>query len=62
MNILNITNYKSKEFAELFNVSVKTLQRWDREKFLQQTELLLIEDIILMTNIYSTGYVNTKNR
>ena len=34
MNILNITNYKSKEFAELFNVSIKTLQRWDREKIL----------------------------
>ena len=33
MNISNITNYKPKEFAELLNVSVKTLQRWDREKF-----------------------------
>ena len=34
MNISNITNYKPKEFAELLNVSVKTLQRWDREKIL----------------------------
>lgn len=34
MNISNITNYKPKEFAELLNVSVKTLQRWDREKTL----------------------------
>ena len=34
MNISNITNYKPKEFAELFNVTVKTLQRWDREKTL----------------------------
>ena len=32
MNTLNITNYKPKEFAKLLNVSVKTLQRWDREK------------------------------
>lgn len=34
MNIANITNYKPKEFAKLLNVSVKTLQRWDREKTL----------------------------
>ncbi len=34
MNTLNITNYKPKEFAELLNVSVKMLQRWDREKTL----------------------------
>ena len=31
MNTLNITNYKPKDFAELLGVSVKTLQRWDRE-------------------------------
>lgn len=30
----NITNYKPKEFAQLLNVTVKTLQRWDREKIL----------------------------
>ncbi len=30
----NITNYKPKEFSELLNVTVKTLQRWDREKIL----------------------------
>ncbi|WP_293839371.1 IS607 family transposase [uncultured Phascolarctobacterium sp.] len=29
-----MTNYKPKEFAELLNVTVKTLQRWDREKTL----------------------------
>lgn len=34
MNISNITNYKPKEFAELLNVTVKTLQRWYREKTL----------------------------
>ena len=31
MNTSNITNYKPKNFAELLGVSVKTLQRWDRE-------------------------------
>lgn len=30
-----ITNYKPKDFAELLNVSVKTLQRWDREHILE---------------------------
>ena len=30
----HITNYKPKDFAELLNVSVKTLQRWDRDKLL----------------------------
>ena len=30
----HIKNYKPKEFAELLNVSVKTLQRWDRNKIL----------------------------
>lgn len=34
MNTSNITNYKPNEFAELLNVTVKTLQRWDREKTL----------------------------
>ena len=31
MNTSNITNYNPKDFAELLGVSVKTLQRWDRE-------------------------------
>ena len=35
MNISNITHYKPKEVAELLHVSVKTLQRWDREKILR---------------------------
>ena len=30
-----ITNYKPKDFAELVGVSVKTLQRWDREGILK---------------------------
>lgn len=35
MNTSNITNYKPKEFAELLGVSVKTLQRWDRQGILK---------------------------
>lgn len=35
MNTSNIKNYKPKEFAELIGVSVKTLQRWDREGILK---------------------------
>ena len=35
MNTLNVTNYKPKDFAELIGVSVKTLQRWDRENILK---------------------------
>ena len=35
MNTSNITNYKPKDFAELLGVSVKTLQRWDREGILK---------------------------
>ena len=31
MSTSNITNYKPKDFAELLGISVKTLQRWDRE-------------------------------
>lgn len=34
INTNNITNYKPSEFAKLLNVSVKTLQRWDRNKIL----------------------------
>ena len=35
MNTLSITNYKPKDFAELLGISVKTLQRWDREGILK---------------------------
>ena len=40
MNTSNITNYKPKEFAELLGVSVKTLQRWDREGILKANRTL----------------------
>ena len=35
MDTSNITNYKPKDFAELLGVSVKTLQRWDRDGILK---------------------------
>ena len=35
MNTSNITNYKPKDFAELLGVSVKTLQRWDRDAIIK---------------------------
>ena len=35
MNTSNITYYKPKDFAELLGVSVKTLQRWDRDGILK---------------------------
>ena len=35
MNTKNITNYKPKDFADLLGVSVKTLQRWDRDSILK---------------------------
>ena len=54
MNTSNITNYKPKDFAELLGVSVKTLQRWDRDGILKQIVLQLTEDIILMINIYNS--------
>lgn len=47
----HITNYKPKDFAELLNVSVKTLQRWDRDGVLKLREHLQIGVIILMTSI-----------
>ena len=35
MNTKNITNYKPRDFAELLGISVKTLQRWDRDGVLK---------------------------
>lgn len=39
MNTSNITNYKPGDFAELLGVSVKTLQRWDREGILKANRM-----------------------
>lgn len=35
MNTSNITIFKPKDFAKLLDVSVGTLQRWDREGILK---------------------------
>ena len=40
MNTSNIKNYKPKDFAELLGVSVKTLQRWDRDGILKANRSL----------------------
>ena len=40
MKTSNITNYKPKDFAELLGVSVKTLQRWDRDGILKANRSL----------------------
>ena len=53
MNMSNITNYKPKDFAELIGVSVKTLQRWDREGILEANRTQLTGVIILTTNIFN---------
>ena len=52
MNTTNITNYKPKDFAELLGVSVKTLQRWDRDDILK-ANCTPTEDIIFIINIYN---------
>ena len=57
MNTSNITNYKPKDFAELLGVSVKTLQRWDREGTLVNNEELspqeeLVQDIVSILQLY----------
>ena len=39
MNTSNITNYKSKDFAELIGVFVKTLLHWDREGTLKANRI-----------------------
>ncbi len=35
MNVSDVANYKPKDFGEIIGVSVKTLQRWDREGILK---------------------------
>lgn len=54
MNTSNITNYKPKDFAELLGVSVKTLQRWDREGTLKANRTPTDSVIILTANIFNS--------
>ena len=60
MNTSNITHYKPKEFAELLHVSVKTLQRWDREKILVANRTPtnrryeeLVQDMVSILHVFS---------
>ena len=43
MNTPNIKNYKPKDFAVLVGVSVKNLQRWDREGTLKANKSSCVE-------------------
>ena len=64
MNTSNITNYKPKDFAELLGVSVKTLQRWDREGTLNDVEVIDVQiinqEIHHYTNAPLSGSVKGK--
>ena len=53
MNTSNITNYKPKDFAELLDVSVKTLQRWDREGILKANRTPTNRRYYTYDNIFS---------
>ena len=65
MNTSNITNYKPKEFFELLNVSIKTLQRWDREKILVANRTPTYKLPLIEAGVVDAGCmdcVNTKSR
>ena len=53
MDTSNITNYKPKDFAELLDVSVKTLQRWDREGILKANRTPTNRRYYTYDNIFS---------
>ena len=53
MNTSNITKYKPKDFAELLGVSVKTLQRWDREGILKANRTPTNRRYYTYDNIFS---------
>ena len=66
MNTSNITNYKPNDFVALIDVSVATLQRWDRENIsivlattgLKKFVISSIQELLL----YATkNYFPTKN-
>ena len=58
MNTSNITNYKPKDFSELLGVSVKTLQRWDREGTLKANRTPTSTKIDL-SDLVMTGLKNS---
>ena len=61
MNTSNITNYKPKDFAELLGVSVKTLQRWDREGTLKANRTPTNRRYYTYDQYLQFKGINTKN-
>ena len=61
MNTSNITNYKPKDFAELLGVSVKTLQRWDREETLKGNRTPIDRHYYTYNQYLQFEGVNTEN-
>ena len=61
MNTSNITNYKPKDFAELLGVSVKTLQRWDREGILKANRTLTDRRYYTYDQYLQFKGINTEN-
>lgn len=61
MNTSNITNYKPKDFAELLGVSVKTLQRWDREGTLKANRTLTNRRYYTYDQYLQFKGINTEN-
>ena len=57
MNTSNITNYKPKDFAELLGVSVKTLQRWDREGILKANRTPTDRKTIIVRLLFIPEYL-----
>ena len=62
MNTSNITNYKPKDFAELLGVSVKTLQRWDREGTLKANRTPTDRRYYTCSPVGCTVFVSIKNK
>ncbi len=58
MNTSNITNYKPNDFVALIDVSVATLQRWDRENISIRFGYDWFEKIC---NKFNTGIIVVRN-
>ena len=61
MNTSNITNYKPKDFAEFLGVSVKTLQRQDREGTLKANRTPTNRRYYTYDQYLQFKGINTKN-
>lgn len=61
MNTSIITNYKPKDFVELLGVSVKTLQRWDREGILKVNRIPIDRRYYTYDQYLQFKGINTQN-